>query len=365
MNRGQAADKILRSTLTGPEKLILLGYLSHIPSASGVSGVAWPGIATLASYASLKETATRAARTRAIASGSLVVVDAVNGRPMKCRLDLDALVARPPRILTPSDSAPPQIPEGTPSDSAGVPPQIPEGTPSDSEGEPSEGTLPSKPSEGTLPIFGASGDAAPPATPPEPDHLDRIWHELETIRVDAAKATGTKASRTKLGGRRNTLRIRVGEHGEGQLIGTVRWWWHSTSDRAQYLRDNGYGWKTVLRPDNLREYVGFATEGGYIDESGAPVWPGRAPTTDGDNGTTKTPDERMHNGKAKVPNPEAGAIWVEQNWPTLAASWTRHVDGVGKLKAGTAFWSEVAAMVDQPANVYYPFMEKFEQRSAS
>ena len=89
----------------------------------------------------------------------------------------------------------------------------------------------------------------------QPIDLDQLWAQLEDIRLQAVP--GTK--RGTLGKRRDTLRIRVAEHGEEMVLHAWRWWWHSGDRRARYLRDEGYGMSTFLRASKMRDYVDHAS----------------------------------------------------------------------------------------------------------
>jgi hypothetical protein len=91
MNRGQVADIIGRSALSPYQKLILLCYLSHLPSAQAINtGLAWPGLQTLATWASCSRSTAQTARAHLLEAGILVAV-VRSERGMKVRLDLHAL----------------------------------------------------------------------------------------------------------------------------------------------------------------------------------------------------------------------------------------------------------------------------------
>tara|TARA_R100001443_G_scaffold5793_1_gene14607 strand:- start:197 stop:901 length:705 start_codon:yes stop_codon:yes gene_type:complete len=81
--------------------------------------------------------------------------------------------------------------------------------------------------------------------------LKALYDQMEDTRLQVVP--GTK--RGRLGKRRETLRIRVAEHGVDAILHAWRWFWYSTDQRAQFLRDGGYGATTFLRAKNLREYV--------------------------------------------------------------------------------------------------------------
>tara|TARA_R110000824_G_scaffold249220_2_gene438154 strand:- start:6917 stop:7681 length:765 start_codon:yes stop_codon:yes gene_type:complete len=103
-------------------------------------------------------------------------------------------------------------------------------------------------------------------------NVDSVWSQMEDIRLES----NPSGKRAKLGGRRNELRLRVREHGDEVVVNAWRWFWNSNDRRAKYLRDEGYGVKTFLRPGNLRDYVdranewkpgeGVSGEGWYTDD---------------------------------------------------------------------------------------------------
>ena len=111
MNRGQATDAILDSALTSYQRLILLGYMRHMPSGVPVDqGTAYPGAEKLARYAGCTERAVRKHRTALIEAGILEVVHRA-GPILRCRIDFQVLSAfnpepragsaRPTRNLVP------------------------------------------------------------------------------------------------------------------------------------------------------------------------------------------------------------------------------------------------------------------------
>jgi len=55
--------------------------------------------------------------------------------------------------------------------------------------------------------------------------------------------------------RQRTLKARLKEHTAQDVVAVVKWWLQSSHQRAQYLRDNGYGIDTVLRPSNFTTYL--------------------------------------------------------------------------------------------------------------
>ncbi len=96
LNRGRAADLIGRSPLSAHQKLILLAYMSHLPSERPPdAGVAWPGLETLSAWASCSRSTAQAARAELLAAGILVAVER-GDTSMKCRLDFDRLAGWEP-----------------------------------------------------------------------------------------------------------------------------------------------------------------------------------------------------------------------------------------------------------------------------
>ena len=91
LHRGQVADLVGRSALTAHEKLIVLCYLAHAPSSQAPgAGVSWPGLQTLASWASCSRSTAQAARGRLFNLGVLVAVERAE-HACKVRIDLGAL----------------------------------------------------------------------------------------------------------------------------------------------------------------------------------------------------------------------------------------------------------------------------------
>ena len=79
MNHGEMADLILESELPALQKVILLGYLKH---RNKKTGLAWPGAATLARYASTSRQVVMRHRAELITKGWLVVVRHSPGKSM-------------------------------------------------------------------------------------------------------------------------------------------------------------------------------------------------------------------------------------------------------------------------------------------
>ena len=98
--------------------------------------------------------------------------------------------------------------------------------------------------------------------------LDQLWENMESIRCSVQP----NSKRRKLGGRRDSLRTRVGEHGEDAVLHAWRWWWESNDKAARFLRDGGYKVSTFLRPKNLRDYVDASQDWDPDASDGATGW---------------------------------------------------------------------------------------------
>jgi len=80
----------------------------------------------------------------------------------------------------------------------------------------------------------------------------QLWSELNQVRVDL----DSRSKPLKLtDARQRTLKARLKEHTAQDVVAVVKWWLQSSHQRAQYLRDNGYGIDTVLRPSNFTTYL--------------------------------------------------------------------------------------------------------------
>ena len=108
----------------------------------------------------------------------------------------------------------------------------------------------------------------PPKAKAKAVDLTGLWDAMEDIRLGAMPGS----RRAQLGKRRDMLRARVAEHGETQLLHCWRWWWQSNDQRAQFLRDNGYGISTFLRAGKLRDYMDKATEWDPEAEASGGQW---------------------------------------------------------------------------------------------
>lgn len=83
------------------------------------------------------------------------------------------------------------------------------------------------------------------------DKLSDLWAELEAIR-------GGKRV-TALGKRRAALGARLREHDRAAVLDVWRWVYTSDHRRAVFLRDQGYGAATILRPSKFSEYLRLAS----------------------------------------------------------------------------------------------------------
>ena len=82
------------------------------------------------------------------------------------------------------------------------------------------------------------------------DKLAELWAELEAIRGGKRIAP--------LGKRRAALGARLREHGRPAVLEVWRWVYTSEHRRAVFLRDQGYGAATILRPGKFSEYLQLA-----------------------------------------------------------------------------------------------------------
>ena len=82
--------------------------------------------------------------------------------------------------------------------------------------------------------------------------IRQLWDELNGLR----KSLDSAARPLKLtASRQRALKARLKEHSAAEVVAVVEWWLRSAHQRAQYLRDNGYGIDTVLRPANFTTYL--------------------------------------------------------------------------------------------------------------
>lgn len=96
-HRGTANDLIIRAKLPGPQKLILMGYLSHFGSDRDLrQATAWPSVDLLCCYSSTGAKTTSAHRQQLVDAGILVVVRIRPGNVPECRIDFDALESAGP-----------------------------------------------------------------------------------------------------------------------------------------------------------------------------------------------------------------------------------------------------------------------------
>lgn len=232
MNRGQAGDLIGRAALSAHQKLILLAYMSHLPSDRPVGeGVAWPGLSTLCVWASCSRSTAQAARAELLTAGLLVAVER-GEQAMRCRIDTETLAAwpageRPVQRERPAGPAedggcrlPAPLPDtGTPAGNRhrGVPPAGIGGAASRQGGVPVIGTEPSsdnpphQPSTNNPPqllsaappaaaaaqpmLFGGQVEEPKPARPPaekpaRADEARRLMARLEALRMTRHKGSG-------------------------------------------------------------------------------------------------------------------------------------------------------------------------------
>tara|TARA_R110000822_G_scaffold301311_1_gene425131 strand:- start:976 stop:1386 length:411 start_codon:yes stop_codon:yes gene_type:complete len=95
-----------------------------------------------------------------------------------------------------------------------------------------------------------------------------LWDELNGLR----KSLDSAARPLKLSSsRQRSLKARLKEHSAADVVAVVEWWLRSSHQRAQYLRDNGYGIDTVLRPANFTTYLELASLPVTAQKSNKPV----------------------------------------------------------------------------------------------
>ena len=196
MNRGQVADIIGRSALSPYQKLILLCYLSHLPSAQAIgAGLAWPGLQTLATWASCSRSTAQQARAELLALGILVAVER-SEHAVKVRLDTTALQAW-------TSTEPGAVSrQGAATRHGGVPPAGTGGAVSRHGGVPPAGTEPSSENPPKQPSIENLGGADAPALSQEKksrrqigeeDEAQALFRRLERLRADKEAEQGRTA----------------------------------------------------------------------------------------------------------------------------------------------------------------------------
>jgi len=85
----------------------------------------------------------------------------------------------------------------------------------------------------------------------------RVFDEIVKIRIEAIPGA-QKLEMTRQRGQ--TLKARIMEHSEDEVLAVVRWWLKSSHPRAGYLRENGHGIDTLLRASNFAKYLEFSRE---------------------------------------------------------------------------------------------------------
>ena len=118
-----------------------------------------------------------------------------------------------------------------------------------------------------------AGRSPPPKPKAERVDISGLWERMEDVRLRNSPG----GNRAKLGKRRDDLRRRVAEHGLAELEHAWLWLWESKHDRAQFLRDGGYGVGTFLRASKCRTYVEYAAQWDPVTEAagiaGLDYWP--------------------------------------------------------------------------------------------
>jgi hypothetical protein len=87
--------------------------------------------------------------------------------------------------------------------------------------------------------------------------LKRLWDLIQERR--SKYIPGSKPL-TLTNQRRRVLKGRLSEHSEQEVLSVVDWWLNATHPRARYLRQEGHGIDTVLRPSNFGQYLDFSRE---------------------------------------------------------------------------------------------------------
>lgn len=84
-----------------------------------------------------------------------------------------------------------------------------------------------------------------------------VFDEIVKLRIEAMPGA-RELVMTKARGQ--TLKARIMEHSEEEVLAVVRWWLKSQHPRAGYLREQGHGIDTLLRASNFPKYLEFSRE---------------------------------------------------------------------------------------------------------
>ena len=100
-----------------------------------------------------------------------------------------------------------------------------------------------------------TSDSPKPA--PRVGPVRRVFEQIVKLRIEAMPGA-RELVLTKARGQ--TLKARIMEHSEEEVLAVVRWWLKSQHPRAGYLRENGHGIDTLLRASNFAKYLEFSRE---------------------------------------------------------------------------------------------------------
>jgi hypothetical protein len=294
MNRGQVADIIGRSALSPYQKLVLLCYLSHLPSSQAIgAGLAWPGLQTLATWASCSRSTAQTARAQLLEAGILVAV-VRSERGMKVRLDVGAL-----QDWKPVQGAATR--QGAGSWQGGVPPAGRGGAATRQGGVPGAGTEPSSENPPKQPsIENPQGAGAPVLSQ---DEGEELWRRLERLRLERLQQLGKPQKKLKAEIWIPKVRAAAKRWGAGTIYDG--WVWLLRSSEAAWHRgEDGRG------PDRTADY---GTLLGHPDYGSKRSWRGlEGPTEDeleegrlSDGRSEPDWKRRMREAGQEVPRSEA------------------------------------------------------------
>jgi hypothetical protein len=289
LHRGQVADLVGRSALTAHEKLIVLCYLAHAPSSQAPgAGVSWPGLQTLASWASCSRSTAQAARGRLFNLGVLVAVERAE-HACKVRIDLGAL-GRVPVGGT-----------GAGRRHGGVPGAGTGGAGSWHGGVPGAGTEPSSENPPHEPSSENPRGAGAPVL--SQDEGEELWRRLERLRLERLQQLGKLQRRLKAEIWIPKVRAAAKRWGAGTIYDG--WVWLLRSSEAAWHRgEDGRG------PDRTADY---GTLLGHPDYGSRRSWRGlEGPTEDeleegrlSDGSSEPDWKRRMREAGQEVPRSEA------------------------------------------------------------
>jgi hypothetical protein len=289
LHRGQVADLVGRSALTAHEKLIVLCYLAHAPSSQAPgAGVSWPGLQTLASWASCSRSTAQAARGRLFNLGVLVAVERAE-HACKVRIDLGAL-GRVPVGGT-----------GAGRRHGGVPGAGTGGAGSWQGGVPGAGTEPSSENPPHEPSSENPRGAGAPVL--SQDEGEELWRRLERLRLERLEQLGKPQKKLKAEIWIPKVRAAAKRWGAGTIYDG--WVWLLRSSEAAWHRgEDGRG------PDRTADY---GTLLGHPDYGSRRSWRGlEGPTEDeleevrlSDGRSEPDWPRRMREAGQEVPRSEA------------------------------------------------------------